>query len=114
MLVLSRKPGDRIVAGNVVFKVLRIDSRSRTRIGIEAPDSIRICRGEVAGENTPPDFEAAAEHVVALCDETFADVDSMPPVIAELYRAATNVVGAGLVELAEELTGLTEPVPQAA
>ena len=103
MLVLSSRSGEEILAGSIRFKVLRVHG-NQAKLGIEAPDSVRILRGDVVDENTPPDFEAAAEHVVALCNEAFADVGSMPPLIAELYRAAVNVVGSGLVEHVEEPT----------
>lgn len=50
MLVLSRKPGERIHIGNgITLSVLRV-SGNRVRIGIEAPDSVHIVRGEIAGQ----------------------------------------------------------------
>lgn len=48
MLVLSRKVGQEvIIAGTIKVTVSRI-SGSRVAIGIEAPDSMRIVRGELA------------------------------------------------------------------
>lgn len=60
MLVLSRKPGEKIHLGSdIVVTVLEIKGR-QVRIGIEAPDRVAIIRGELqpadpmpAG-NTPP------------------------------------------------------------
>jgi len=50
MLVLSRKPSETIVLSNgAVFKVLSIE-RGRVRIGVAAPDGVRIQRGERAAK----------------------------------------------------------------
>lgn len=47
MLVLSRKSQQSIVIdGNIKITVVRID-RNQVRIGIEAPDSVRIQREEL-------------------------------------------------------------------
>ncbi|ACY96474.1 MULTISPECIES: carbon storage regulator CsrA [Thermomonospora] len=47
MLVLSRKPGERIMLGDdIVVQVLQISGNS-VRIGVEAPRSLRVWREEV-------------------------------------------------------------------
>lgn len=47
MLVLTRKVGEKIHIGDdVVITVLDV-SRSRVRIGIDAPDDQRVMRGEL-------------------------------------------------------------------
>jgi len=47
MLVLSRKVGERIrIAGNIVVVVTAIQG-DRIKIGIEAPKSVRVLRGEL-------------------------------------------------------------------
>lgn len=46
MLVLSRKPGERIEIGEVVLTILR-SAHGRVSVGIEAPRSIRVVRGEL-------------------------------------------------------------------
>ncbi len=46
MLVLTRKEGETIVAGDIEFFVLGIDG-NRVRIGIDADESIRVLRGEL-------------------------------------------------------------------
>jgi carbon storage regulator len=47
MLVLSRKVGETIqIEGQIKVKILRIDS-NRVRVGVEAPDDVRIVRGEL-------------------------------------------------------------------
>jgi carbon storage regulator CsrA len=46
MLVLTRKTGERIVAGEINIVVLRTLS-GRVVLGIDAPDDVRIMRGEI-------------------------------------------------------------------
>ncbi len=56
MLVLSRKVGERLViAGNITVVVNRV-AGNRVTLGIEAPDTIRIVRGEL--EAAKGDFAA--------------------------------------------------------
>jgi carbon storage regulator len=48
MLVLSRKPGEKVVIGEgITVTVLEIVG-NRVRLGIEAPGDVRILRGELA------------------------------------------------------------------
>jgi carbon storage regulator CsrA len=48
MLVLTRKPGEKIVIGNgITIKVVEVQG-NRVRIGIGAPDDVRVLRGELA------------------------------------------------------------------
>jgi carbon storage regulator CsrA len=48
MLVLSRKPGEQVVIGNnITITVVEVIG-NRVRIGIAAPDDVRILRGELA------------------------------------------------------------------
>ncbi|PLV59006.1 carbon storage regulator CsrA [Thermotoga sp. KOL6] len=50
MLVLTRKPGEKIVIGDeIVITVLRIEGNS-VKIGIEAPKYVRILRAELYEE----------------------------------------------------------------
>jgi carbon storage regulator len=47
MLVLSRKVGEKLVIdGNITIVVSRV-AGNRVTIGIDAPDSVRIVRGEL-------------------------------------------------------------------
>lgn len=48
MLVLSRKAGERITIGEDIVLVVNRISPNRVSLGIEAPDSHRIVRGELA------------------------------------------------------------------
>jgi carbon storage regulator len=63
MLVLSRKKGEEIRIGdNIVVTVHRL-SGNRVSIGIQAPDTCRIVRGELQqgeGSSTPASEEAPA------------------------------------------------------
>ena len=55
MLVLTRRPGEKIVIGsNITITIVSIDS-NRVRIGIEAPGEVRIMRAELKdGFKTSP------------------------------------------------------------
>jgi len=54
MLVLSRKLNERIVVGgSVVVTVVRI-SGDKVRLGIEAPDDVRVIRDEIADQDGEP------------------------------------------------------------
>lgn len=53
MLVLTRKPAETIRIGDdIVIKVIKT-GKGTVRIGIEAPASVRVMRGELADESTP-------------------------------------------------------------
>lgn len=53
MLVLSRKIGEKVVIGDGIVVVVKRILGQRVTFGIEAPDSVRIVRGEL------PRFESA-------------------------------------------------------
>ena len=75
MLVLSRKVGQEIVVGDNVRVTITKVSGNRVTLGIEAPDNVRILRGEL--EPIARSFEDAQEpagqnvlrQTVALMDE---------------------------------------------
>jgi carbon storage regulator len=50
MLVLSRKVGERLVIGGNITVVISRVAGNRVTIGIEAPDDVRIVRGELKPE----------------------------------------------------------------
>lgn len=55
MLVLSRKVGQKILVGdNLVLQIMKVQG-GRVKIAIEAPDSLKIRRGEL--EEQTPTFE---------------------------------------------------------
>jgi carbon storage regulator len=57
MLVLSRKPGEKIIiGGNITLTVVGVRG-NQVKIGIDAPDGVRLFRGELApreGRRAPP------------------------------------------------------------
>lgn len=62
MLVLSRKLNEKIVIdGGIVVTVVRIE-RNQIRLGIDAPEHVRVFREEIAG----PSRRAASRKPVAL------------------------------------------------
>lgn len=48
MLVLTRKPGEQLIIGGITVRVVDVIGK-RVRLGIEAPDFVRVLRGEVPG-----------------------------------------------------------------
>lgn len=74
MLVLTRKPAETIQIGDgIVIKVIKT-AKGTVKIGIEAPDDVRVIRGELLS-NTPapvvPEVAVAklAEHFEVLSDQ---------------------------------------------
>ena len=70
MLVLSRKPGERILIGDeVAVTIVRIGPNT-VRLGIDAPRNMNIVREELchrgeagpAGADVPRDLRIACEH----------------------------------------------------
>lgn len=53
MLNLTRRVGESIVVNDVEFTVKKI-SPSRVVIGVDAPDGVRVLRGELAAQDVPP------------------------------------------------------------
>ena len=49
MLVLSRKPGEKVTIGNAITLTVLDVTGNKVRVGIEAPDHIRILRAELGG-----------------------------------------------------------------
>lgn len=66
MLVLSRKQGQQIFVGSsIVVTIVRV-SGDKVRVGIEAPDEMRVLRGELEPDDAfgllpLPGLAAAAE-----------------------------------------------------
>ena len=71
MLVLSRKASERIVIGDNVTIVINKISGSRVTIGIEAPDDVRIVRGEL--EPVVDSFAESKAETIALPMAAFVD-----------------------------------------
>ena len=57
MLVLSRKPGERVMIGpNIVVTVLEVRGKV-VKLGCEAPSTVPICRQEVSQNSAGCDAE---------------------------------------------------------
>lgn len=50
MLVLSRKPNESIIIGNITITVISIQGK-KVSIGIEAPNDVQILRKEIIGKS---------------------------------------------------------------
>jgi carbon storage regulator len=66
MLVLSRKEGEKILIGDGVVLTINRIAGNRVAIGIEAPRSVRVVRGELAP--LPERIQPAAGQSVPLAD----------------------------------------------
>lgn len=73
MLVLSRKPGERIRIGDDIFVEIRRVEGNRVTVAIDAPRHVHILRGEL--EPFADEFAAVG-----------ADQDDNEPYRAEYYR----------------------------
>lgn len=63
MLILNRRPGEAIVIdGGIRVIVLACDRRG-VRLGLEAPESVRIQREELVSQVTAENKRARAAHV---------------------------------------------------
>ena len=61
MLVLSRKVGEKLViGGNITVVVTRV-AGNRVTLGIEAPNDVRVVRGELQVQDHPLQTRARAE-----------------------------------------------------
>jgi carbon storage regulator CsrA len=70
MLVLSRKAGEKVVIGNGITLTVVEVKGNRVRLALDAPDQVRILRGELACRHgdaldadldEKPDWSSAAE-----------------------------------------------------
>jgi carbon storage regulator CsrA len=59
MLILSRKAGEKLVIAECVTVTVLEVLGNRIRIGIEAPDRVRVLRGELAGAPESPGLPPA-------------------------------------------------------
>ena len=67
MLVLSRKPGEKVViGGNITVTVVGVNG-NRVRLAFDAPDEVRILRGELAWwqEDAPNNCDEPGEFATA-------------------------------------------------
>jgi carbon storage regulator len=59
MLVLSRKPGQKVaINGGITITVVRVD-RGRIRLAVEAPSHVRVVRAEIVPQGPAPASDPA-------------------------------------------------------
>jgi carbon storage regulator CsrA len=63
MLVLSRKVGEKLVIGDNITVVVNRMAGNRVSLGIEAPENVRIVRGELSSIVNSFDEEPADEEI---------------------------------------------------
>jgi carbon storage regulator len=63
MLVLSRRVGEKLVIGDNITVVVNRMAGNRVSLGIEAPDDVRIVRGELSSIVRSFEEESADEDV---------------------------------------------------
>jgi carbon storage regulator len=89
MLIVTRRKGQRIVLGHDIEIVITDISRSGVKIGIVAPSSLTILRGEVKDaveqanrESLESSFSVPAPPISPPCDEAAIASPSEPSVVA--------------------------------
>jgi carbon storage regulator len=60
MLILGRKPGDAIHIGENIRLVVLACDRGSVRLGIDAPDDVKIMRGEIVRDIAAENQRAGA------------------------------------------------------
>ncbi len=65
MLVLSRKPGEKVRIGNAITFTVLSAQRGKIRIGIEAPGQLPVYREELVNWNE--DAAADPAHITQSC-----------------------------------------------
>ena len=69
MLVLSRKPGEKIIIGNGITLTVSEVKGNQVRVGIDAPDDVRILRAELACWQDEPAAEDVPVESALWCGE---------------------------------------------
>lgn len=82
MLVLTRRKGEKVLiraAGiEISVSLLEVDRHGQIKLGIDAPQSARILRGELVAEVTDANRSAVADGAVASTLESLAWVGRPP------------------------------------
>jgi len=78
MLVLSRKVGERLVIGDDIVVIINKIAGNRVTIAIEAPNDVRIVRGELAPLPQATDFKADESDQLAAAVESIRSLPSSP------------------------------------
>jgi carbon storage regulator len=82
MLVLSRKPGEKVVIGNDITVTVVAVLGNRIKLGISAPDDVRVLRGELAVWLETPDQAGDVRKPDPQRRPAWADPGTSPDVVA--------------------------------
>jgi len=96
MLILTRGPNERIVAGDVIVTVVGFRSGSRVRLGIEAPPDVRVDRQEVHEE-------------IIRQRGPFPETRRVPVELLQRIADVLDLSGAGPAAVRRELNQILEP-----
>ena len=78
MLVLTRKPGERLVIGdNIVITVVEVKG-DNIRIGIDAPREVKVYRGEIYDAIVAENRQAALTQDITGLDKLKASSEKKP------------------------------------
>ncbi len=77
MLVLSRKPGEDILIGQDITITLVEIKGNRVRIGIRAPESFNILRGELRGQLGASRTETRSSGLIPEEDSSLVSADHL-------------------------------------
>lgn len=92
MLVLTRKPGERVViAENMVIEVLEVHG-NRVRIGIQAPQDVTIVREELLAGKAKDEKKEARSDTSSSSAEGLRAVEAVPGETERNGIAAQRVV----------------------
>jgi carbon storage regulator len=69
MLVLSRKPGEKVIIGNNITVTVASIIGNKVRLAFTAPDDIRVLRSELACWLNPPPASAGPKDDAPPSDE---------------------------------------------
>ena len=93
MLVLTRKLQEKITIGQeITITVLRVKGNS-VRIGIDAPRSVHVVRGELSRHDAPQDTPSAATFELARPRSESKGPARHVRGLAPLMRRSNNAVG---------------------
>jgi carbon storage regulator len=102
MLVLTRKPGEQIIIGNNIRLTVVGVGPGRVKIGIEAPDNVRVDRQEIFDKIQREHAEQASD-VLASLTRTHVGDEVSPTIVAggDTSLALHNRIAETLPEVPE-------------
>jgi len=109
MLVLSRRPNDRVVFPElgITIQIVRVDGKT-VRLGIDAPRHVSILRHEIAAQETRKPREAAAHLTHELRNRLNAATLGLHLLQKQWERGVPEEVGGTLSAIMHELASLEQ------